>query len=122
MKFEQIGNPTYIALKTFRQNGEGVSTPVWVTAGDGTLFVVTGGHSGKVKRIANDARVAVCVADMRGRPKGEWIDAQARIVEDPAEADRAIRRLRNKYGFQYRLFSRMGRGNLDTVIELSPRA
>jgi uncharacterized protein len=117
----EIGNPTYVALKTFRKSGEGVSTPVWVTVGDGKLFVVSERGSGKMKRIANDGRVEVCVADMRGRPKGAWVEAQARIVEDPAEADRALRALRDKYGFQYRLFSRLGRGNLNTVIEVSPR-
>ena len=83
MTLEEIGDAAYIALKTFRKTGEGVSTAVWVTVADGTLFVATARRSGKVKRIANDSRVAVCVADMRGRPKGEWVEAQARIIAGP---------------------------------------
>ncbi|MCB9113344.1 MAG: PPOX class F420-dependent oxidoreductase [Caldilineaceae bacterium] len=81
MQFKEIGNPTYIALETFRKSGEGVVTPVWVVAEGGKLYVWTVGDSGKVKRIRNNGRVHIAVSDSRGTPKSEWVEATARVLD-----------------------------------------
>jgi uncharacterized protein len=126
VELEDIGKASYIALRTYRKNGVGVDTPVWVSSDDGKLYVLTGGGSGKVKRISNDPRVAVCVSDMRGRPKGEWIDARARILDGADDVDGARRRLKRKYGLQARLFGlgdrRSGGAGGSVVVEISPAA
>jgi len=109
MKFQEIGNPTYIALETFRKSGEGVVTPVWVTAENGKLYVWTLANSGKAKRIRNNGRVRIAISDARGNPKSEWVEARARVLSDPAENQKQRERLAKKYGWQFHLFNLMGR-------------
>jgi uncharacterized protein len=94
----------YISLESFRKNGQGVAVPVWFAEEDGVLYVYSEAASGKVKRIRNNPRVRVAPCDMRGRVKGDWLDAAARILEG-AEARRADDRLNAKYGFQKRLLA-----------------
>lgn len=93
MKFQEIGNPTYIALETFRKSGEGVVTPVWVTAESGKFYVWTLANSGKAKRIRNNGRVRIAISDARGNPKSEWVEAKARVLSDPAEDQKQRERL-----------------------------
>ncbi|GIV71153.1 PPOX class F420-dependent oxidoreductase [Caldilinea sp.] len=109
MTFREIGNPTYIALETFRKSGEGVVTPVWVAAENGKLYVWTLADSGKVKRIRNNGRVRIAVSDARGNPKSAWVEARARVLDDPAEDRKQRERLAKKYGWQFQLFNLMGR-------------
>ncbi|MCL4826867.1 MAG: PPOX class F420-dependent oxidoreductase [Caldilinea sp.] len=109
MTFQEIGNPTYIALETFRKSGEGVITPVWVAAEDGKLYVWTLDNSGKVKRICNNGRVRIAISDARGAPKSEWVEAQAHVLDDPASDQKQQQRLAKKYGWQFHLFNLMGR-------------
>ncbi|HQY94476.1 PPOX class F420-dependent oxidoreductase [Caldilinea sp.] len=109
MEFKDLGNPTYIALETFRKSGEGVITPVWVAAEAGRLYVWTIDDSGKVKRIRNNGRVRVAVSDSRGAPKSEWVAAQARVLDSAAEEEKQRQRLASKYGWQFHLFNLMGR-------------
>jgi hypothetical protein len=126
MQFSDIGDPTYIALETFRKNGEGVVTPVWVTPENGNLYVWTVGDSWKVKRIRNNPQVRIAVSDARGNPKSDWVEAQARILDTP-EADATQRkRLTAKYGWQFHLFNTMARFQRNAaphvVLELTPPA
>lgn len=98
--FGSLQGQKYINLETYRRNGVGVRTPVWFAAeGSGppaTLYVYSEADSGKAKRIRNNPRVRVAPCDMRGRVKGEWVDAQARIVSGK-EAERGMRLLNRKY-------------------------
>ena len=92
MQFKEIGNPTYIALETFRKSGDGVVTPVWVVAEGGKLYVWTVGDSGKVKRIRNNGRVRIAVSDSRGTPKSDWVEAEApRPVDLPVEGAASLK-------------------------------
>jgi PPOX class probable F420-dependent enzyme len=109
MEFKNIGNPTYIALETFRKSGEGVITPVWVTAEGDRLYVWTVGDSGKVKRIRNNGRVRIAVSDSRGNPKGDWVEAQARVRDGQADDHAQQQRLAAKYGWQFHMFNLMNR-------------
>ena len=38
MTLHDLGNPTYIALETFRKNGQGVNTPVWAVEENDKLY------------------------------------------------------------------------------------
>ncbi|HAJ36051.1 MAG TPA: PPOX class F420-dependent oxidoreductase [Chloroflexi bacterium] len=109
MQFREIGNPTYIALETFRKNGEGVITPVWVAAEGNKLYVWTVGDSGKVKRIRNNGRVRIAVSDARGNPQSEWVEARARVLDAPADDQAQRQRLAAKYGWQFHMFNLMNR-------------
>jgi uncharacterized protein len=123
--FDEIGDPRYIALRTFRKTGVGVSTAVWAVRDDGRLLVRTDTGSGKAKRIRNNSTADICVSDMRGRPKGPWVEARARLSDAPEDEIRIMSGLKRKYGLQFRLislFSRDAVGFGDIVIEIAPRA
>jgi uncharacterized protein len=95
-KLAQFADQNYINLQTFRKNGTPVATPVWFARGDGELYVYTLADSGKMKRIRNERRVRIAVCDARGKLKGEWVDAEARLL-DPAESAKGNRLLTEKY-------------------------
>jgi len=94
----------YFSLATFRKSGAAVETPVWFapasSSEEGVYYVFSAGDAGKVKRLRNSSKARVAECDVRGRVLGDWVDADARLVTDPAEVDRALRALRRKYGFQ----------------------
>ena len=100
----QLGNAQYIALETYKKNGDAVSTPVWVTQEARKLYVITEGHSWKVKRIRNNPRVRVAQSDSRGKVQSDWVDATARVLNDPAAVNQQGKRLAAKYGMVYHLF------------------
>ncbi len=90
----------YTRLTTFRESGEPVSTPVWFALVDERVYVFTDVQSGKVERIRRDPRVTLAPSGVRGRPRGEAVRAEARIMTG-AEHETADRALREKYGWQY---------------------
>ncbi len=93
-----LADGKYFSLATFRRNGNAVATPVWfATLGD-TFYVFSAPDAGKVKRIRLTARARVAACDMRGKLQGEWQDANARLVSDPAEIAKAHAGLVSKYG------------------------
>ncbi len=118
-----IGNPRYIAIETFRKNGEGVITPVWCAAEGSKLYVFTDGDTGKVKRIRNNPRVKVCVSSYNGKPKGEWVEATAKIQDSKDDVLHAHRLLMAKYWLQYRLLNwlspTMGAKSDVVIIEIA---
>jgi len=94
---------SYINLITFKRNGDGVPTPVWLAPLDGKLYVFTDGTSAKVKRVRATGRVRVAPCDVRGKVSGDWSDGTARVVTEPDLIDRAYAALRAKYGWQMTL-------------------
>ncbi len=107
-KLVQFANQPYINVETFRKSGHGVQTPVWFVEDNGTLYVRTADNSFKVKRIRNNSRVRVMPCDMRGGPKGAWVEGQTRFA-DAAETDRVNQLLGRKYGFQKTIFEVMSK-------------
>ena len=93
----------YISLATYRKNGNEVATPVWFALDGDRLLVVTGGDSGKVKRLRNSGRSRIAVCDMRGKVQGTWIGTESRIVDEQSEIATALRLLRGKYGVQFKI-------------------
>jgi len=92
----------YISLESFKKNGRGVAVPVWFAEERGILYVYSEAASGKVKRIRNNPRVRVAPCDARGRIKGDWVEATARLLEGD-EARHADDLLNARYGWQKRL-------------------
>lgn len=89
----------YVSLATFRRDGREVRTPVWMAGTAPRYYVFTEPHVGKVKRIRANGRARLAACTMRGHVTGDWVDARARIVDDPAIVARAYAALRAKYGF-----------------------
>jgi uncharacterized protein len=101
-KSAQFANQKYLNLESYRKNGTPVATPLWFAEADGVFYVYSLADAGKVKRIRNNPRVRVMPCDVRGKPKGEWVDAEARIA-DAATAGRGHRLLNEKYGLLKRV-------------------
>lgn len=122
MTFTDLGREQYISLETFRKNGAGVKTPVWVVGEGDKLYVWTQRDSWKVKRIRNNSRVRLAKSDQRGTTSDEWVTAQAHVLDTPEERARMQQRLTRKYGLMARMFLLMGRlrGSSDrqVVIEI----
>src|SRR5437762_2821880 len=100
MSFDQLAMERYVNLVTFRRNGNGVSTPIWVAEVDGKLYAVTNGTSVKMKRLKANDRVRLAACDARGNVRGEWVEGRAKRVEDPVQMTRAQTALQHKYGWQ----------------------
>lgn len=98
---ERLSAETYVSLESFKKDGNGVATPVWVAGVGGKLVVVTDGTSYKVKRIRRNARVRVAPCSARGAVRGEWVEGTCRILEDADQAHVAYQALRTKYGWQF---------------------
>lgn len=90
----------YVAVTTFRRNGQPVSTPVWSVPVDGAAFgFYTSSTTGKAKRLGHTSRVIIQPCDARGRPREgtEPVEGTAWLVTGDALTD--IRaRARSKYG------------------------
>ena len=125
MTSEALGRESYVNLATFRKTGEEVRTPVWIASDGEHLVVYTNATSGKVKRIRNGGRVRLAPCDLRGGLRGDWVDGQARMLDEPAELDRALDAVIRKYGWQMKLAlfaSRLsGRYNDRAAIEIRLR-
>lgn len=67
---DALGSGKYLLITSYRKNGTGVATPVWVVRDGTALGAWTVADSWKVKRIRNRADVLVGPCDVRGRPTG----------------------------------------------------
>jgi hypothetical protein len=123
--FSYLQDHKYMNLTTFRKNGQGVPTPVWFVMEHGKLYVVTGGHLGKVKRIRNNPRVTVEPSDGRGKSLGPAVEATARILPDE-EGQHAKALLDKRYGLVKKavdlLIKITNRNDQRTYLEISPAA
>jgi len=93
----------YLSFATRKRSGEYVATPVWFAPHKGSYYLFSAGGAGKVKRLRNfsESRVAACT--MRGAITGDWIDADAVVLESEADKDTALQALRNKYRLQMKI-------------------
>lgn len=117
----QFAGEKYLNLETFRKTGAGVATPVWFAEHSGILYIYSLRDAGKVKRIRNNSRVRVMPCDMRGKPRGEWVEARAQIL-DAEGSEHAHRLLDKKYGLIKKiggLYSKLlGRERATIAIEV----
>ena len=106
-RLAQFRGKKYLNLETYRKSGAAVRTPLWFAEEEGVLYVYSLDDSGKVKRLRNNPRVRVVPSDIKGNPKGEWVEARAEIL-DADGAARGHQLLRQKYWMK-RLFDLLGR-------------
>jgi PPOX class probable F420-dependent enzyme len=99
-----VSKAQYVLLTTFTKDGRPKPTPIWI-AGDGDRAVmITEKNSWKVKRIRNTPRVTLAVCDMRGKVKGETIEATAAVLDD-SHTDDVYRAITKRYGIVGRVFT-----------------
>ena len=101
-KLTRFANEKYLSLETYRKNGSPVATPVWFAEDGGVFYIYSLINAGKVKRIRNNSHVRVAPCDMRGKLTGEFVDAEARIL-DRAGEEKGHRLLNQKYGLLKRI-------------------
>lgn len=100
-----VADQQYVELTTFRRNGTGVPTPVWVAPGEGDeLLVVSVDGTGKTKRLAHTARVELRPCTVRGEvlPDAPRWAGRASVHRDAASIARVKRAIGAKYGWWYR--------------------
>lgn len=118
----KFASQKYISLETYRRNGAAVRTPVWFAEADGTLYVYSLANAGKVKRIRANPRVRIAPCDLLGNLKGDWLEAEARVVESDEEK-RGHALLNQKYWPWKSMgdfFSRL-RGRRQAILAIRPR-
>ena len=104
---DSVTRGKYVLLTTFRKDATPVPTPVWFVRDGDALLVTTDGNSGKVKRLRANPRVLVAPCDMRGRPKGDAVEAVAALTE--AELTEGITAaVARRYGLLGWLMTRRG--------------
>ena len=116
----QFASQRYLNMETYRKTGEPVATPVWFAEENGTFYTYSLANAGKVKRIRNNPKVRIVPCDVRGKPKGEWVEAKARILDERG-AVLGHRLLNEKYGWMKRIgdaFSKL-RKRQRVVISMS---
>ncbi|WP_441246772.1 PPOX class F420-dependent oxidoreductase [Kitasatospora sp. McL0602] len=114
---EQLSTGKYLLVTTFKKDGTGVPTPVWVVRDGSALGIWTVADSWKVKRIRNRPDVLVGPCDVRGNPTGPQTPATAELCA-PAATVEYRKLLQRKYGLVGRLTllgSRLRRGPAGTV-------
>jgi PPOX class probable F420-dependent enzyme len=120
---EELAGERYVSLVTFRRNGNGVPTPIWVAAHDGKLYAVTNGTSIKMKRLKANDRIRLAACNARGQVRGEWAEGHGRRVDDVGLMQRAQQALESKYGWQVavlKFFSTLfGRARHRAFIEMT---
>ena len=82
---DDLGKARYVNLETFRKNGTGVQTPVWVGRDGNELVIFTNGDSYKVKRLRRNPKIRIAPCNVRGGLKGPWHEGTARLVDDVAD-------------------------------------
>jgi PPOX class probable F420-dependent enzyme len=122
-EIERLAAGSYVSLTTFKKDGTGVATPVWVSRDGVRLVVWTEATSGKVKRIRNGGRVLLAPCDARGGLQGTQIEGTARIVEDESGLATIQGLLKKKYGLQFRAMTTFAavfrRGGTRAGIEIT---
>ena len=96
----------YVNLSTQKKDGSLINTPVWF-AQDGEkkhFYIFSAGEAGKVKRIRNFSSVKGAICDFKGNLRGEWISAQAELIDEEDSKVRAYRQLHKKYGLTIKVF------------------
>lgn len=89
----------YVALTTFRRNGDPVTTPIWNVQHMDGWACTTGPESGKVKRLRHTARIEVAPCDFQGRVADDapGFLGTGRVVTDRAEFSKISKAVSKKY-------------------------
>jgi uncharacterized protein len=86
--FADVAASKYIRLTTFTKDGRPKPTAVWAAPDGDRLLLITDDGSWKTKRIRNTPRVTIQRSDILGKPKGEPVQAVARVL--PKEETRRV--------------------------------
>ncbi len=102
---EQLGAEEFVALTTFKRDGEGVSTPMWIAREGSELLAWTAADSWKVKRVRRDPRVTLQPCTRMGKVTdgAPHVGGRAEVVSNPARVAQVKEMIRRKYGWGFRV-------------------
>lgn len=95
----------YISLATRKRDGTRVKTPVWFAFENNTFYLFSEASAWKIKRIRNFSDVQIAPCTVTGKITGAGIEANATILETPADIAIAYQALLRKYGWKLRLLN-----------------
>lgn len=110
-----IADEQFVLLTTFKRDGSGVGTPVWIAPlPDGRAGFTTSSTTWKAKRLRRDPRVTLQACDRRGtpRPGAPVVEGTGVVVTEGPEPARVAAAISAKYGWQVtviHLLQRLGR-------------
>jgi hypothetical protein len=118
-----VSKAQYVLLTTFTKDGRPKPTPIWIARDGDRALVITEKNAWKVKRIRNTPRVTLAVCDMKGRVKGEPVEAVATVLDDSHTED-VYRAINKRYGIIGRVFSLFSklRGGAKRTVGLEIKA
>ena len=89
----------YINLSTQKKDGTFVNTPVWFAQDEdkNSFYVFSNGRAGKVKRIRNFSSVKVAICNFKGDLHGEWLHAEAQLLDQEEFIKLGYKLLQKKY-------------------------
>lgn len=102
--FDDVSKAQYVLLTTFTKDGRPKPTPIWIARDGDRALVITEKNAWKVKRIRNTPRVTLAVCDMKGRVKGDPVEAVASVLDD-SQTDAVYRAITKRYGIVGRVFT-----------------
>lgn len=95
----QLRKGKFISLRTYRKNGEGVSSPVWFVVENQKFYICTGGNAFKTRRIRNNPQVQIASSSGSRKENAKYFNATAQIlVSDKIEP------IYNLFRKKYRMF------------------
>jgi uncharacterized protein len=122
--FEDVIASKYLLLTTFTKDGRPKPTPTWGVPDGDRLLVITDDASWKVKRIRNTPRVTIARSSPLGTPRGEAVEAVARVLPK-SETRRVYNAVLRRYWYHAGWFYAHSilRGGVDKVhvgVEIKP--
>jgi PPOX class probable F420-dependent enzyme len=101
----RLGAEKFVSLTTFKRNGDGVGSPMWIVNDGAQLSVWTPADSWKVKRIRRDPRVTLAPCGRTGKVRAgrPVVAGTAQVITDPGEVSRVESLVKGKYGLEFRV-------------------
>jgi len=114
--FDDVYRSKYLLLTTFTKDGRPKPTAIWGVPDGDRLLVITDDGSWKVRRIRNTPGVTLARCGALGRPKGEPVEAVARVLPK-SETRRVYEAILKRYWWHAWWFyaHTLVRGGIDKV-------
>lgn len=119
-----IADEKYVALTTFRRNGERKVAPVWIAQVGDQVGFATGVDAWKLRRLRNDSRVELQACNSRGViVEGSMVATGHGREATAEERDQVRNAIKAKYGISYTVINgfqalgrMVGRGQDSTAV------
>ena len=107
---------------TYTKKGKPIAQPVWPGHEPDKLYVWTEENALKARRVKTNPEALIAPCTFRGKPLGDPVAAQGRILTTDAERAHAREMIRRNWGWKQKLFELTSRPITDVVyLEFTPR-